>query len=703
VSTPRRLLLAACALLLLLGSTLPAAAQPTERPATEGGRLSLDVLRLDGVVSAQDPLRLRLRVRNGGLLDREDVRVLATVHREAIGRWELQQATREGVVGNIIHPIVADLGVVPARGSRTVELTQTLDDLGLARPGQDGVYPLRLQVLKDGEVTDELVTSLVVVPPTVEHPLALSLVLPLVLPPARDAEGVVADAAVLEAIDDAGGLARTVAALAEAPRLDVTLGLDGHTLRDLQDLADGFAVRREGTVLVRPADSTASARAREILTDLEALAARRRTTVLALPYAGADLVALVRHGLAPEARRQLEDGRDAVAQAIGVSDDSGVLWPPDALDDATLALAREAGIDTVVADSRSLLTRPGGDLSPSPVRTLRRAGDRTTVLVPDPYLVPVLTDGSTRGPAVAAQQVLAEVAAVYFELPGTTRRGVLLAPPPGGSVPGSLVSALAPALAGAPFLRTVPVDDLAERVAPEPEPVQLRYPAEARARELPLTHALLLADARRSLGSLDGVLAEPNGMTARLDRLLLQAASVAYRDDPAAGRALMRAVSNAVAEVYGAVEVLDAPPVTLTAVEGQLPVTVRSTADIPLRVKIALRSPRYEVEGGPTREVVLAPSSTEILTFRVRARSPGGTSPIQVVVSDLDGVLDLAVGTVVVRSTAFSVAAVVVMAGAALFLLLWWLRGRAARRRSTPAPPARPASAPEPASTKGRP
>jgi hypothetical protein len=672
-------------------------ARPAE-PSREGGRLSLDVLRHEGVVTAETPLRLRVRVRNGGLLDRDDVRLVATVHQATIGRFRLQQALGEGVVGAIVHPFVGDVGEVPARGSRTVDLTQTVEELGLDRSGQEGVYPLRLQLLVDGDVADELVTSVIVAPQRSEVPLAVSLLLPLGLPPAHDAEGVVTDGAILDALAEYGVLSRTLAILEANPSLAATLALDGHTLRDVEELADGFALRSEGAVLVQSADSPAAVRARALLGELTEVTRQRRIEALPLPYASADLVALVRHGLETEAARQITDGAEVVARRLpGSRPSTDALWPADALDGSTLAMARATGVRTVVLEERALAIPPAGNLSPSPVRRLRDGGTVRAV-VPDPYLVPLLERGSADGPVLAAQQILAEVATVYFERPGLADRGLLLAPPAGAAVPPDVLEALAGPLAAAPFVRTVGLSALAERVAAEPGIVALDYPAEARQRELPLTYGSMLASARRALGSLDRVLAEASGLTGRFDRLLLQSASTHYREDPAAGRGLLRMVSGTVADVYASVEVLDSPPVTLTAVEGQLPVTVRSTAEVPLRVQVRLASARYEVEGGPTREVVLAPGTTEILTFRVRAVTPGGTSPVQVVVSDLDGVLDLASGTVVVRSTAFSVVAVVVTAGAGAFLLLWWARGRAARRRrsaSSTEPRPGPARAPD--------
>jgi hypothetical protein len=669
---------------LLAGET--ALAQPTDRDRADRDRRAaqLEVIGLQAIVDDQRPLHVRVRVSNPGRADLEDLRVVATVHRETIGRFAFQQAMDDDDVGNIIHPFVTDLDVVPAGGGRTMDLTQTAAELGLARPGQDGVYPLRLQLLAEGEVIDEVTTALVVLPGHVEHPLSVALLLPLGLPPQRDAEGVVTDRTLLHALGPGGALSGTVAALLQAEDLGATIALDPSTLRDTADLVDGFALREEGVVVVGASDSATAQRAGALLTDLSDLVARSGTEQLALPYGGADLVALVRTNQADAATRALSEAVTEIEAHTGARPNTRLLLPPAGVDTDTVAHLRELGIDGLVLSERQLRIGARGDLSPSPVRTLRTGRNATPVLVPDPWLEQPMTSGSGDGPVVGAQRIIGELASVYFERPGTARRGLLLAPQPDDAVPSALVAALAEPLSSTPIFSSVPASTLVRRTAIDESPVALDYTA--RQDELPLTYMSLLAGARRALGSLSGVMDGDNGMAERFDRLLLQSASVHYRGESMAeGRALIRTVTDTVADIYGAVRVVENPPVTLTAVSGQVPVSVRSDAGIPLRVQITLSSPRYEIDGGPTREIVLQPETTEILTFGVRALSPGGTSPIQVVISDVDGTLDLARGRVVVRSTAFSIVGLIVVAGAGVFLSVWLLR-EVSRRRRAPAP-----------------
>jgi hypothetical protein len=672
-------LVLSCAAALLLSSA-PAAAQTDPSP---GGPSSLDleVTDLDGLVTEEADLRIGTRISNGSRVDRPDLRLLVTVHRQPIGRFNYQQAMDRGVLGDIIHAFAVDAGEVPARGSRTVELTQTADELGLLRPaGQDGVYPLRVQLQSGGQVVDELITNLVYAPNSVELPISVSLLLPIAEPPSRDGHGVFVRDGLLEGTAPGGPLSGLVDALEDRPDLPVTLAVDALTLEETSDLASGFMRNAGDATEARASDSAEARHAADFLEALRTVAARPLVHVLALPYASADLVAMERHGLDRELSRHVSDGMRSVEARVDDRPIDTILWPPDGADARTLARLRGLGIRALVLTEDYLeLPGPRGPRSPSPLRRLQGA-TTPAALVPDPWLGQTLVDSDLSTPLLA-QRLLGEIATVYLEVPSIGERGVLLAPPLGEAVDPGLVATLADDLAAAPFADLVTLASLSQRVAPSDEWVRLAYPPTSRAAELPAGYLAGLREARRDLRSLDGVLVDDQVTPARFDQLLLQAGSIHYRDDLAAGRALLGAVSGTMHDLNEAVEIPDVPPVTLTSVEGQLPVTIRSRADVPLRVVLHLRTASYDIDGGPVRELVLEPGRAQVLTFDVRALRPGRTDGVQLLVTDVDGTVTLAESTVVVRSTTFSVAGLVVTLGAALFLLGWGVREAARRRR----------------------
>src|SRR5699024_7856314 len=127
----------------------------------------------------------------------------------------------------------------------------------------------------------------------------------------------------------------------------------------------------------------------------------------------------------------------------------------------------------------------------------------------------------------------------------------------------------------------------------------------------------------------------------------------------------------------------DSEPITLTATEDEIPVAVRSDADVPLQVQVSVIGSRFQVMDDPDRTITLQPNDTALLSYRVRATSAGGTSPIRLVVTDPDGVHTIATGNVVVRSAAASPVALTVASGALLFLSVWWIQDVRKRRRPT--------------------
>jgi hypothetical protein len=676
------LLLLVC---LLVAPVVPAAGQAQPGAADVRG-LRLEVDELAGVVQPGGSFAVRALVHNASGFARDGVRLVVTVHQRTAERWRYQQALDDGVLGDVVHAFAEDLDQLPADGARVVELSETVAELGFTQPAtQAGVYPVRLRLQVGAEVAAEHMSSLVLAPEGVAEPVRVALLAPFAAPPARRADGAVTDPALAPALATSGTLGGLASELGAAGELPLTVALDGLTLESAAQLQAGFvdATRRESSA--RGSGSLPARQAGALLEVMAAVTARRHVETLALPFASADLVALVRAGMRGEALRQVTDGVDAVERTLATTPTARILWPPDGLDVETLFELPATGVEAVVLSETTLVRPRRTEVSPAPVRELRTSsGGSFTALVGDPWLEETLEEWSNAAPALTAQRLIGELATVYFERPSTPRRGVLLAPrSPQRPLPPGLLRALSRQLDGARIVEPVTLSTLARTTTPEPAAARLAYPSEARERELDPAYVAALSAARTKVGSLEGVLTQDRSTPGRLDRILLQAGSVHFRGDGAEGGLdLIRTVRDTVDDLYATVSVVDSAPLTLTSVEEELPVAVRSDAQVPLRVRVSLQSDRYQVDGAGFREVVLAPGETQLLTFRVRAVAPGATAPVRVVVSDPDGVLPLAAGTMVVRSTAFSPVAMTLTAGALVFLLVWWVRDARRRRRS---------------------
>lgn len=693
--------------LALACPAIPAAAQraqPSDEPAdlTEAAELTgerdgvaLHVAAFTGAVSPDGSFRLRVRVANRTRNVEENLRVVATLHRRAFHRLDFARAVDEGRVGDVYTSLSEELAPLEGRRVRTVELRRTAEELGFRGEDTLGVYPLVIRLQRADETIQTVRTALVVISSQVAQPLRAALVTPVAAPPALLPGGLLRPDDLRQDLAARGRLRALLSDLGERPDLPMTFAVDGRLLDDAADFADGYRAHGKGGVVEADATAGLARAAQGFLGELRAILSQPHVETIALPYGPADLSALVRGGMTSEAARLISEGRARVEGHTQARPSPGVLMPADGISPGALSEAVGAGVETVVlpGDALDPDEEPSAS-SPVPLRRLRTgAGTTVTVAVPDPWLTDLLADGDALeglDPPVAVQRLIAETAAVYFERPFAEQaRGLLLTPPLHWSPPPGFAAGLAGSLKAAPWLRAVTLAHLLDAVeVPEREIARLAYPQEARERELAASYVGELRESRRALGSLAGVLAGDAATPGLYDRMLLSAASVWYRDDPADGLDLMRQVQRTVTDLYGSVRVADSPTVLLSGIEGQIPVTVENRSAISLRLAIRIEGQRFAFDGGPTRIVVVAPGSTQTVAFRARDRSPGRTSPIQVVVADADGQLELARGTMVVRSTAVSAVALAVVLGAGLFLLGWWLRTfrrrRAVARRHDP-------------------
>lgn len=685
-----RALWCALALLVTLQPAAAAHAQDGEEPL--GGLApTLEVTALTGLLQPEDELRITATLRNRRTTPAEGLRLVATLYARVTGRVDLDRAMADPTDRTVWATTDAELDPLAEGGTRLARLVAPIDDLDL-EDDEDrfGVYPLQVQLLEGDEAVASVTTTVVFTPRRVVEPLRVATMVTLDELPGRlpDASFAGRFPPLLAPGSRLDGLAREL----EGARTEVSLALSGLLLEQAADLADGFTTPDGTAVGPRSREARHAGaflgRVRDVAEQAE---------VVALPYGPADLVALVRGGLRGEAVRLLTAGDEAVERHAEVRPSPGVLVPPDGLDPATLSEAQTSGTEVVVLGGEHLgRTGQPGDGTPSPVRTLvGGSGGPAVAIVPDPFVAEALTRAPQDGVAVAAQRLLAETAAAWFERPNAPqRRGLLIATPPDWAPGPGLLAALLEGLAAAPWIRDVPLSELDGGVLREPEPVRLAYPGASRTRELPPDYVAGLGEARAALGPLAAVLAgETQDSTSQADALAV-AAAVHYRPGALAGEGQARidAVLDSLANVAGSVEVLETPPITLTDDVGQVPVILVNHGAVPLTVDVRMQSIFYGFEPPLLEELELAPEEPRTVTFTARARSLGGLRNVTVSVEAPDGSRVLATGRLAVRTGAYSVAALTLTGGAAGFLLVWWARDILRTRKAKRGAPARHAA-----------
>jgi hypothetical protein len=647
-----------------------------------------DTLVIAGRVTAREPLTdvtVRLRVgrplTSRSALARADGRLLATSAR----------ASPEPV---------AD--AVPAGTTRSFQVVVPAAELRLESLG---VHPLHVEVrarvaLDDdatggadaaGEVVARTVQTFLPTFPEPVQPTRVALLLPLTrapVPPAPagDESGDTGpDGALVEELAPGGRLHGLLEAGAagSAAGIPVTWVVDPALLDDVQALAGGA---RAGTPVAAPASGEATATA-AAWSD-RARAVLPAGTVLALPYADPDVVALVRDGLEDELALAVLQGRQKVAAVLGIAGVEGWAWPPSGLTTPESVQALAA------TGARRLLLDPTGLQGTEPPRTtpdaatvVEVAGRTLDVVTTDPALTALLSAGPDGPPArppgadplgrtLALQRVAAETALLTAERPGSGRAAVL-APPRLWSAEPAYVRQLVTGLVAQAWLRPVALPELLPEAAPPvtaDAPPELAEDATRRAAEEALSAAWTapLVAAGQALEEFRPVLTEPERVMTPRRLALLRAASAAWRNEDLrpAGRQVSATAERSVASLLTAVRVEGGGPVLFTAEAGTIPLTVVNELDQAVVVEVAVDpAGQARLLSGAVSRLQVEPGRRRQVDIQVVART-SGQFPVVVRLRSPTGVPLGAPVRVTVRSTAYGRVAVGITAGAAGVLVV---------------------------------
>jgi len=521
-------------------------------------------------------------------------------------------------------------------------------------PPRDGVYPVRVE-LRDrlaGTVVDKFVTHLLHTPEVHVTPkLGVSLVFPVSAPPALQPDG-------SRALPDGD----TLTAMAQ--------GVD--SVR-----ATPFALEPTPETVAALAAST-DPKAKALLASLKAAAAER--PMLNGSYVPTNLPALMAGGLDGEIASQLGRGAATLADDLGGRLDGRTWVADEALDPRVIDTLAGHGFDRLLApdpvlapiDQKLTLTRPF-------VLTGRQT--RVQAATADGGLASHFDNGANQ--ALAAYQLLADLAVVYLDRPGDDeRRGVAAVAPRDWRPNRQFLDILTAGLALSPIVEPISLDTLfgAVPTARDDSGANLvRKPAAPPATSL--TDVVSdLGDTRRNLNSLVSVLGAGSPAADVVEAELL----VAESSDLKAKRQRDAYIAGADRQIQGQLDGIQMPEgrsFTLTARTGEIPVTFKNNTGKPVRVVVKIESDKLDFPAGTTVDLELTRLNTT-QRFPVVARA-SGAFPIRITLESPDGHLVVGRARITVRSTAASGASLIVAMGAATFLAVWWgrnaMKGRRAR------------------------
>lgn len=545
-------------------------------------------------------LRLTMTLRNTGTLaatPRVVVHLAGTrfISRTSLDDW--RAAGPEDPVGPAV--LTVDLPALAPGAETTATLVVPASATGLTAAEDWGARDLAVEVLDgpSGVALGMARTFTVWYPEEVTTPTAVTVAVPVTGPATNPYRRQATVAAYADLTAPGGRLTALLDATEATP---VTWVVDPSVLQEARTSEAGAAW----------ADRVAAAAA-----DRE---------VLLLPWGDTDLTALARAGDTALTAAAIER-----SEAAGLPWTFRIAWPAEPQPGLTMAAAAvTAGADAVVVAPGRLEPPAVLTYTPSGRTTVVAAGREVSVLVPDARLSEALTTGAFGSsvaadvtPALAAQDLLAELAVVNRERPGTARHLLATVPRDWAAQPAVAAAQLA-ALAQAPWVDLAGVDELLRTPDPGVDrgtlPVAPTIAGILEAEELAATRTAM---AERDTLAL--MLANPDAVAGDPETELLALASQAWRADPATRSRVMATAAASVNRLRNGVRVDQSSTVNLISQSGEMPVRVVNTLTQDVTVVVGLEPAEARLVADATVTVTVPARDTAVVQIPVHAVGSG--------------------------------------------------------------------------------
>jgi hypothetical protein len=416
--------------------------------------------------------------------------------------------------------------------------------------------------------------------------------------------------------------------------------------------------------------------------------ALRGRQLLGGPYVATNLTSLLDAGLEEESAGQLTRGTDVLRARFGLEPTTGTRLVDERLSDDALSHLR-------TNQQVTKLVVPEGLLEPITRNTTLTATfgmeSRTGPLQAAMADAALSAHIDEDDPVLGAQHLLADLAQLYNDDPGGVRRGVVAVPARAWEPSARFVDTFLRELATSPILQGTGIDALFDGVdaavtgsGAKATPLVRRIGAPPG--DAPLAPSLpgaAIREARRRIdafaSAIDPASVPGQALTDRLDRTLLAVPSLDLRVRDRTR--YLTGVQDQIDEQIAKIAMPQDRSITLTAREGDIPVTITSRLGYPIRAVLRVSGPPLQFPDGERHDLQLVRQNTTS-QFTVRAPS-SGSFRVLVQLLTPEGELPLAQSRFTVRSTAISGVGTALSIGAALFLVIWWgnhLRGRRSKR-----------------------
>jgi hypothetical protein len=542
--------------------------------------------------------------------------------------------------------------------------------LGCTPGACGGVYPIEIALIdKKTDATMQLFTSHLVEldSASVSSPLNVGLVISLgsalALTPTG---GSTLSKSQITALSD------TVATIASYPALHVTLSIYPQLITALK--------------ATRPTPT-------RLISRLHRLIATRSATqsieLLGAPYTPVDTSALAASGSGATFDQLLNLGEATSSAEFGDESSDDTYLAPAPLTSEGAGLVAAQCVDQLILPSGSA-PPPTDGLSQTAPLSLTQSPESCETSAPTSSSAPIeafVTDPASSlltsedgAPVLAAHQLLAELAQIYFEQPNATPRSVVLTA--GASIDPELLNVVLNGLNSDAYLHPTTIDSLFSitPVAAAGSTATLTLPGQALISDQVAKKEL--AEGSHELAVAASVIPTDSTILATLSEDLILAHSYGL-----SGRVVenfLDAPSKQLDAVARTLSFIGTTHFTLTAATGRLPITIQQRANMgPIYVRIRLESSNLVILPGssPPGAVELKADATTLTDAQVQVEGTG-TSTLNVDVLSPTGDQVLLSGPFKIRSTAISGVAIAISVLSLVILAAWWIRSARKKHRA---------------------
>jgi hypothetical protein len=528
-------------------------------------------------------------------------------------------------------------------------------DLSSCPGGCEGVYPIQvtLEDLKSNRPLDRFTTHLVLTGAALSTAkLGFTWILPAHAPPSLAPSG----RRTLPA-DQSHQLSELASSLAHHGSVPLTLAPTPETMQALADSP-------------RPIDH-------QTLATLAAVVADPTQQLITGPYVPVSLPGLAELGLADQAAAQLDRGKQVLSNTLRAQPNQHTLVSNDPIDQAALGPLRAQGVDHLVVPDTSLTQSASKLTQTQPFHFAGAEPAQPLVAASDSGLASHFTTGGDQ--VLAAHQLLADLAEIYFEQPGSSRpRAVVVQTPLNWPASSAFLNAALAGLNQSPIVQPLTLASLeasVPAVGANGAPAVRQLNAQSTEARLPVAS---LRSAQHRLDSFSTVVGNDPHVLADIDDALLAGQSSDLR--PSEQSRYMSGVQDQITGELAKLTLAQDRTFTLTSRTGRIPITVISQTGYPVHAVLTLTSDKLTFPSG-SKQVLTLDRRDNPEYFEVSTRTSGDSLLTVSLVSPDGGLVLLPNGRFTVRSTATSAVAIALSVGAGAFLLGWWGRSLIMRRR----------------------